>query len=127
MLKKLVSKIVGWVLVVLAIFVPNYVLSSMDFRNLLSTEHTFTGRLLITLVTVVAIVAGVLAYYLINLKESKGMKIVGYAIIILVGFVPAILMMPYDRGSNALGTAYLTLAAVSIFSWSGLKIALKKD
>lgn len=127
MVNKLVLKVVGYLLIALSVFVPSYVLTNFNFRNLLSNEHTFTGILLISLVTVLVIVAGAVAYYLINIKESSGLKIFGYIMIFIIAFVPAMLMIPYDNGSNALGTAYLTLVAVSVLSWVGFKVALKKQ
>jgi hypothetical protein len=125
-MNKMVLKIIGYLMVVLSVFIPSYVLTNFNFRNLLSYEHTFTGILLITLVTILMIVAGVVAYYFINIKKNAGLKIFGYVMIFAIAFTPAMLMIPYDKSSNALGTAYLTLVAVSVLSWAGFTVALKK-
>lgn len=127
MVNKMVLKVVGYLLVIISIFIPSYVRTNFNFRNLMSNEHIFTGLLLITLVTIFVVIAGLVAYYLINIKESNGFKVLGYVMIIVIAFVPAMLMMPYDNGSNALGTAYLTLVAVSILSWAGFSLALRKS
>ncbi len=127
MVNKMVLKVVGYLLVIIGIFIPSYVRSNFDFRNLMSNEHTFTGLLLITLVTIVVVLAGLVAYYLINIKKTTNFKVLGYLMIIVIAFVPAMLMMPFDNGSNALGTAYLTLVAVSLLSWAGFSLALKKS
>ena len=124
---KMVLKVVGYLLVIIGIFIPSYVRRNFDFRNLMSNEHTFTGLLLITLVTIFVVISGLVAYYLINIKETKILKVLGYVMIIVIAFVPAIVMMPYDNGSNALGTAYLTLVAVSLLSWAGFTLALRKS
>lgn len=104
---KMVLKVVGYLLVIISIFIPSYVRTNFKFRNLMSNEHIFTGLLLITLVTIFVVIAGLVAYYLINIKKSNGLKILGYVMIIVIAFVPAMLMMPYDNGSNALGTLSL--------------------
>src|SRR5690554_3896248 len=108
MSNKMVLKVVGYILVLISIFIPSYVRTSFNFRNLMSNDYTFTGLLLITLVTIVVIGAGLAAYYLINIKKDTNLKVLGYAMIVVIAFVPAMLMMPFDNGSNALGTAYLT-------------------
>lgn len=125
--KMVLKKVVGYLLVILSIFIPSYVRTSFNFRNLMSSEHTFTGLLLITLVAIFVVVAGLVAYYLINIKQSAGFKVLGYVMIVVIAFVPAMLMMPFDNGSNALGTAYLTLVAVSVLAWAGFSLALKKS
>lgn len=124
---KMVLKVVGYLLVIIGIFIPSFVRTNFNFRNLMSSEHTFTGLLLITLVTLFVVIAGLVAYYFINIKKSPGFKALGYAMIIVIAFVPAMLMMPYDNGSNALGTAYLTLVSVSVLSWAGFSLALRKS
>ncbi|MFA7056753.1 MAG: hypothetical protein WC155_04220 [Candidatus Cloacimonadales bacterium] len=125
--KMVLKKVIGYLLVILSIFIPSYVRTSFNFRNLMSSEHTFTGLLLITLVAIFVVVAGLVAYYLINIKQSAGFKVLGYVMIVVIAFVPAMLMMPFDNGSNALGTAYLTLVAVSVLAWAGFSLALKKS
>lgn len=125
--KMVLKKVIGYLLVILSIFIPSYVRTSFNFRNLMSSEHTFTGLLLITLVAIFVVVAGLVAYYLINIKQSAGFKVLGYVMIVVIAFVPAMLMMPFDNGSNALGTAYLTLVAVSVLAWTGFNLALKKS
>lgn len=125
--KMVLKKVVGYLLVILSIFIPSYVRTSFNFRNLMSSEHTFTGLLLITLVAIFVVVAGLVAYYLINIKQSAGLKVLGYVMVVVIAFVPAMLMMPFDNGSNALGTAYLTLVAVSVLAWTGFNLALKKS
>ena len=126
MVNKMVLKIIGYLMIVLSIFIPSYVLTNFNFRNLLSYEHSFTGILLISLVTLLIIVAGAVAYFFINIKKNSGLKVVGYIMIFAIAFAPAMLMLPYDNSSNALGTAYLTLVAVSVLSWAGFSISLKK-
>lgn len=127
MSNKMVLKVVGYILVLISIFIPSYVRTSFNFRNLMSNDYTFTGLLLITLVTIVVIGAGLAAYYLINIKKDTNLKVLGYVMIVVIAFVPAMLMMPFDNGSNALGTAYLTLVAVSVLAWAGLSLALKRS
>lgn len=127
MSNKMVLKVVGYILVIISIFIPSYVRTSFNFRNLMSNDHTFTGLLLITLVTIFVVVAGLVAYYLINIKKDTGFKVLGYVMIVVIAFVPAMLMMPFDNGSNALGTAYLTLVAVSVLAWAGFSLALKRS
>ncbi len=126
MANKMVLKIVGFLMIVFSIFIPSYIMKNFDFRNLLSYEHTFSGSLLLTLVTLLLVVVGFVAYYLINIKKNTGLKVVGYIMIFAIAFTPALLMIPYDKSSNALGTAYLTLVAVSVLSWAGFSVALKK-
>lgn len=127
MSNKMVLKVVGYILVLISIFIPSYVRTSFNFRNLMSNDYTFTGLLLITLVTIVVIGAGLAAYYLINIKKDTNLKVLGYVMIVVIAFVPAMLMIPFDNGSNALGTAYLTLVAVSVLAWAGLSLALKRS
>jgi len=109
-----IKKIIGFILLVFGLVLPALLLSNFP-TNI---------RLLIVLFAVVLVALGCLAVYLIN--KSKGWAVLGYLILIIASFLPALAMSTYDMTYNALGTVYYLTIALACFSWAGISMITAK-
>ena len=114
--KVVVHKVIGVVLTLFAIIVPDIVLGSYKFP--VGIYAMISG------ISLVLIVLGSLTVKLINSNFDKnvGMVILGYIIFIILSAVPALAMLRYDSSYNALGLAYWSAVALTIFAWWGLSL-----
>ena len=118
----LLHKIIGIVLIVVAVFSPIIALRKIQLP--------FAPNLLILLVTAVLIALGVIAVMLIN--KEKIMKLLGLLLLIMLSVVPAIFATTFldqffPNAYNALGTAYWAIISVAIFSWWGFSLYFSKN
>lgn len=118
---QLIHKISGLVLIVIALFSPIIALQKIKLP--------FMPNLLVLLATAILIFLGSIAVSLIN---RQGMiKFAGLLLLIFLAAVPAIFATTYldeffPNAYNALGTAYWSIVAVSIFSWWGFSLFTTK-
>lgn len=117
----LLHRIVGIILLVVAVFCPTMIFRSANFPAM--------TYVIISLITIVLIGVGSLAITMINSEKEKNMlsKLLGYLLLILISAVPAFVMMSYDSSYNALGTAYYAALSIAIFSWWGFSLYSRKD
>ena len=113
----LFRRIFGIILLAFGCLLPNLVLSKANFA--------FTIQALIFVFALLLIALGVFAVFLI--KKGASLSFVGYILLIIGAFLPALAMASYDISYNALGTVYYLLIALALFSWLGISmIAAKK-
>ncbi len=116
----LISRIIGVVLVLVAVLTPVWILESAQFSLLIN--------ILLVLLTALIIFIAILAISLINSgKENKSpIQIVGYLILIVLATLPGFLMVQYDRSYNALGIAYYAALIIAVLAWWGLSLVTRK-
>ena len=113
----LFKRIFGVILIVFGCILPDFVLSKANFA--------FTIQALIFVFALLLIVLGAFAVFLI--KKGAFLAFIGYILLIIGAFLPALAMASYDISYNALGTVYYLLIALALFSWLGISmIAVKK-
>ncbi len=119
--KELIHKILGILLVLFALVVPDIILGSYKFP--------FSIYAMISGISLVLIVLGGLTVKLINSSFDKNVALVvlGYVIFIILSAVPALIMLQYDSSYNALGLAYWSAISLTIFGWWGISLFTKKE
>ncbi|HEX38416.1 MAG TPA: hypothetical protein ENG70_06160 [Candidatus Cloacimonetes bacterium] len=110
-------KIIGIILVLIACYLPVMVFGNVGFP--------FITLLLIFIFAAVLIALGALAVLIIN-KYGGFMSFVGYLLMLIVAFLPALAMSGYDLSYSALSTVYYLLLLLAIFSWLGLSMIFAK-
>ncbi|MCK4358905.1 MAG: hypothetical protein KAW92_09210 [Candidatus Cloacimonetes bacterium] len=113
----LFKRIFGIILLAFGCILPNLVLSKANFA--------FTIQALIFVFALLLIALGAFAVFLI--RKGSFLSFLGYILLIIGAFLPALAMASYDISYNALGTVYYLLIALALFSWVGISmIAAKK-
>ena len=117
--KALIHKVIGAILVLVAIIVPDIILGSYKFP--------FGIYAMISGISLVLVLLGAFTVKLINSNFDKniGMVVLGYLIFIILSAVPAFVMLKYDSSYNALGLAYWSAVSLTIFAWWGLSLFTK--
>ncbi len=123
-----ISKVIGMVMLLVAIAIPALAISNMQLFEL-NLEKISVGIIAIIVAITIALMAGViLGVYLINKKGStKVNKILGYVIIILLSAVPALLVIPHDKTTTGIGSVYYVAVLVAVLTWWGLSLYLNKE
>jgi hypothetical protein len=125
---KLMSKIIGTLMVLIAIAIPALAITNMQLFELGSATIGLKVILAVVALTITLLISGVVGVYLINRSGSKlWHKILGYLIIIGASSVPALMVIPYDRTTTGIGSVYFVVIMVAILSWWGLSLYLYKD
>jgi hypothetical protein len=118
----IIRRIFGIILILFGCILPDLVLGKANFP--------FGIQVLIFVFALLLIALGALAVSLINkyLSGEKGVifSALGYILLIIGAFLPALAMASYDSSYGALATAYYLLIALSIFSWVGLSMLSAK-
>lgn len=118
---QLVHKIIGALLVIIAVIVPDLLFKSVGF--------SFQVYLMIAGIAALLIVLGGLTVKMINSglgSGNIGIVIGGYFLVIVLSAVPALIMINYDSSYNALGMAYWSAISIAILSWWGISLFTKK-
>lgn len=113
---KLYMTIAGFALILIAMLVPTIIFRDVGF--------TIGIHILLIFVTLILIIAGAFAVFLIN-KKTLLHGIIGYAMLVVISSMPAVIMMQHDRSYHALGTAYYSALIITILAWYGTDIVLK--
>lgn len=103
-------RVIGVILLLIGLILPALILANFP-TNI---------RILIILFAIVLVALGALAVYLIN--KSTVLAILGYLILIIASFLPALAMSTYDMTYNALGTTYYLTIALACFAWAGISL-----
>jgi len=112
--KIIVNKIIGVILLVFGLILPALILA----------QFPPSIRALLVLFAAVLVAIGALAVNLI--KKGKALTLLGYLILIVISFLPALAMSTYDMTYNALGTSYYLTIALACFAWAGLSMIKTK-
>ncbi len=117
--KSLIYKILGLLLVLFSLIVPDLILRSYKFP--LSIYAMISG------IALVLVILGALTVKMINSNFDKNILLVilGYLIFIVLSAVPALIMLRYDSSYNALGLAYWSAVSLTIFAWWGISLYTK--
>lgn len=122
------SRIIGIVMVLIAVAIPVLAITNLQFVELGLTAINFAVVVIIIAITLALIAGGVFAVYLMNRAGSTKLhKILGYLIVIILSAVPALLVIPHDRTTTGIGSIYYVTMFVAILSWWGLSLYLNKD
>lgn len=122
----MVHKIIGGVLLLLAVVLPALIITRSNLVNLPVLNTVIV--LLILGITILFIALMILAAYLINEKgDNVVMSIAGYLLIIVVSAVPGLIMSGIDRTTTGIGSVYYVALAVLIIAWNGYGLAFSKD
>jgi hypothetical protein len=123
-----VMKIVGVLMLLIAIAIPASVISTMQIVDLGSATVSIVMLLAILAITITLIICGILGVYLINRKNSGMLyRILGYAIIVIASAIPALMVIPHDHTTTGIGSVYYVALLVAILSWWGITLYLNKD
>lgn len=117
------SRVMGSILVLFACFLPN-----IAFRD---AGFSMSVKVLLVIASILLIALGILAISLIN-RHLRGQStvlssILGYVLLFILALVPAALMSTYDMSYNALGTVYYIVIGITLFSWFGISMIMKKS
>ncbi|MBC8525814.1 MAG: hypothetical protein H8D22_02925 [Candidatus Cloacimonetes bacterium] len=112
----LIRRIIGIILVLFACFLPCQVFSKFGFP--------LSQLVLIFIFAFILVAIGVFAIFLIN--KGAFNSFLGYIILIVAAFLPALAMSGYDLSYSALGTVYYLTVALAIFSWIGISMFTAK-
>lgn len=104
----IIKKIVGIVLLVFGLVLPALIL----------TNFPLGIRALIVVFAIVLIALGIIAVRLIN--KGSYFTLIGYLLLVILAFLPALAMSKYDMSYDALGTTYYITIALACFAWSGI-------
>ena len=123
-----IMKILGSILMIIAIASPVLVISNMQIIDLGMTKVGFGAIASILLITLVFIAGGGLGVKLINKSASKVInKVLGYIIIVIISALPALMVMPHDKTTTGIGTIYYLAIFVAIVSWWGVSLFLNNE
>ena len=124
----IMRKILGIVLLPIAILLPVLSVSSFQLFELTMEKISIGIYALIVLITLVLIGAGIFAVSLINRTSgNKVMKILGYLILVVISAVPALMVMPYDKTTVGIGSVYYVAILVAVLGWWGINLYLNKE
>lgn len=123
-----ISKVIGIVMLLAAIAIPALAISNMQLFELNLEKITIGFIALIVVITIVLMAGVILGVNLINKNGSTKLnKILGYAIIIILSAVPALLVIPHDKTTTGIGSVYYLAVLVAVLSWWGLSLYLNKE
>jgi hypothetical protein len=123
-----IAKIVGILLILIALALPALAISTMQIIELGSQNIGFSTLAVVFAITLTLMICGVLSVYLINRTGSKlWHKILGYLIIIIACAIPALMVIPYDRTTTGIGSIYYLTLMVAVLSWWGFSLFLNKE
>ncbi len=108
------KKIIGTLLLIFGLILPALILANFPLGI----------RGLIVLFAIALVALGALAVHLIN--KSTSLAVLGYFILVILSFLPALAMSTYDMTYNALGTTYYLTIALACFSWAGVSMITAK-
>ncbi len=113
--KALINKILGVFLILVSLYAPVRMFMTLfpGFMNFGIGAITVIGA-------AVLIAIGILSVRLIN--RSRMMGIVGYILLVVLSFAPAIVIMQFDTSYSSLGVAYYTALALAVLSWWGISL-----
>ena len=125
---RLIPKIIGKIMVLAAVILPALSISSLQLFNMGTLTIGVFAFILILLISLGLIAGGVFAVTLINKSVNSTLhRILGYAIIVILSAVPALLVIPYDKTTTGIGSIYYVAILVAILSWWGLSLYLNKE
>ncbi|MBC8312661.1 MAG: hypothetical protein H8E33_00250 [Candidatus Cloacimonetes bacterium] len=112
------KRVFGLFLVLFGCLLPNLVFGNANFA--------FWIQVLIFIFALLIVATSIFAISLINkyLAGKKGIlfSVLGYFLLIIAAFLPALAMSFYDCSYDALGLVYYILIGLSIFSWIGISL-----
>ena len=81
----------------------------------------------IYLTTIFIVAVGIGGVWLINMMgvKNKLFAILGFLVLIILAFIPALLVAPIDSSYGTLGVIYFTMAIEAIIAWSAVTYAIK--
>ncbi|MDP8241890.1 MAG: hypothetical protein P9M09_02570 [Candidatus Celaenobacter antarcticus] len=111
------KKIIGALLVPIGCLLPAQVFSNFGFP--------FITLLIIFVFAAILVAIGAFAVLIIN-KYGGFFSVLGYLLLLIAAFLPAIAMSSYDLSYGALSTVYYLVLLLAIFSWVGLSMVFTK-
>jgi len=124
----LFHRILGGILMLLAIAIPVYITLHSTIINLPSSlgMGKIIGGTLGATIAFIALILG--AVYLINTRGSELVKrIIGYVLFVLGAALPGILMSRFDSTTTGIGSVYYVAMAVLILAYNGFGLLLNRD
>jgi len=85
----------------------------------------FITLLIIFVFAAILVAIGAFAVLIIN-KYGGFFSVLGYLLLLIAAFLPAIAMSSYDLSYGALSTVYYLVLLLAIFSWVGLSMVFTK-
>jgi len=111
------KKIIGALLVLIGCLLPVQVFGNFGFP--------FVTLLVIFIFAAILVAIGGFAILVIN-KYGGLFSVLGYLLLLIAAFLPALAMSGYDLSYGALSTVYYLVLLLAIFSWVGLSMVFTK-
>lgn len=122
----LIRKIIGGIMLLLALLLPEIVIARTNLINLPELNAGIIA--MIFGINILFIGLMLFAARLINTSGNKPvMSFLGYAIIIIVAAVPGLIMSGIERSTTGIGSVYYLALAVLILAWNGSTPFLTKE
>ncbi|MBN2017393.1 MAG: hypothetical protein JW794_04585 [Candidatus Cloacimonetes bacterium] len=113
----IIKKVIGMILLLIGCLLPAQVFGNFGFP--------FITLLLIFVFALVLVALGAIAILIIN-KFGGIIAVLGYLLLLVTAFLPALAMSGYDLSYGALSTVYYLVLLLAIFSWVGLSMVFAK-
>jgi hypothetical protein len=125
---RVISKIIGIIMILVALAVPVLAISNMQLFDLGTLKLSTSLLAVVVAITIGLVAGGLFAVYLIN-RAGSGLihKIIGYLLIIGLSAVPALLVIPHDRTTTGIGSVYYIVIILAVISWWGFSLLLNKE
>lgn len=125
---KTIAKIIGIVMILLALAIPALAITNMQLFEL-GLDHLTISLIALVVGITAALIAGVVfGVWMINKKDSGLLhKVIGYAVIVIASAVPALLVIPHDRTNTGIGSVYYVAILVAVLAWWGFSLFLDKE
>jgi len=124
----LFKKIVGYVLMVIALVAPALITVRSSVINLPQSFSLGAALGSVLGVTAVFLALILIAVYLINFKGNElSKRIIGYVLFILGAAIPGILMSRIDSTTTGIGSVYYVAMAVLILAYNGFGFIVNKE
>ncbi len=122
------TRIIGIVMLLLAIAIPPLAISNMQLFELGLAKIGLMTMFIAAGITIALIAIGVLGVWLINRAGSILLtKILGHLVIIAAAAVPALLVIPHDHTTTGIGMVYYLAVMVAVIAWWGFSLILNKE
>jgi uncharacterized membrane protein (DUF485 family) len=125
---KLFNKIVGIVLLALALVTPTLIAFRTNVINLPSELSVFAALGIVGGVTLLFLALILAAFYLISMKgHEMSKRTIGYVLFIIASALPGILMSRVDSTTTGIGSVYYVAMAVLILAYNGVSYLTYQD
>ena len=124
----LLPKIVGGVLIALALVAPILIAVRSNVINLPAEMSLGAAIGIVGGVTIVFIALMLAAVYMINVRGKElSQRIIGYVVFIIAAALPGILMSRVDSTTTGIGSVYYVAMAVLILAYNGYGYLAQQD